>query len=51
MVLTREWGMRPGSPPTAQEHRGRKMLWHGRLYENFRNDILDAIPHEVSQNG
>ena len=50
-VLTRDWGMRPGSPPTAQEHHGPKMLWHGRVYENFRNDILDAIPHEVKQNG
>jgi hypothetical protein len=50
-ILTRDWGMRPGSPPTAQEHHGRKMLWHGRVYENFRNDILDAIPHEVKQNG
>jgi len=27
------------------------MLWHGRVYENFRNDVLDAIPHEVKQNG
>jgi hypothetical protein len=50
-VLTRDLGMRPGSPPTAQEHHGPKMLWHGRLYENFRNDILDAIPHQVKQNG
>jgi hypothetical protein len=50
-ALTRDLGMRPGSPPTAQQHRGRKMLWHGRLFENFRNDILDAIPHEVRQNG
>ena len=25
--------------------------WHGRLYENFRNDALDAIPHEVRQAG
>ena len=49
-VLTRDLGMRPESPPTAQHH-GPKMLWHGRLYENFRNDILDAIPHEVRQNG
>jgi len=24
--------------------------WHGRLYENFRNDFLDAVPHEVVQN-
>jgi hypothetical protein len=50
-VLTRDLGMRPGSPPTVQEHHGPKMLWHGRVYENFRNDILDAIPHEVRQNG
>ena len=34
-VLTRDWGMRPGSPPAAQEHHGPKMLWHGRVYENF----------------
>src|ERR1039458_1382650 len=27
------------------------MVWHGRVYENFRNDVLDAIPHEVKQNG
>lgn len=23
--------------------------WHGRLYENFRNNALDAIPHEIVQ--
>ncbi|MGH9593968.1 MAG: hypothetical protein ACRD5L_12820, partial [Bryobacteraceae bacterium] len=50
-VLTRSQGMRSDSPATAQEHAGPKMLWHGRLYENFRNDFLDAIPHEVRQNG
>ncbi len=27
------------------------MLWHGRVFENFRNDALDAIPHQVKQNG
>lgn len=50
-ALTREWGMRPDSPPVARVQRGSRMLWHGRIYENFRNDILDAIPHEVKQNG
>ncbi len=50
-TLTHDWGMRPDSPPTAQQQRGRNWLWHGRLYENFRNDVLDAIPHEVKQNG
>jgi hypothetical protein len=50
-VLTRDLGMRPGSPATAQKNHGPKMLWHGRVYENLRNDILDAIPHQVRQNG
>jgi hypothetical protein len=50
-VLTNKWGMRPGSPPSAQKHFGPRMRWHGRIYEYFRNDMLDAIPHEVKQNG
>jgi len=50
-VLTRDLGMRPDSPVAAQKHHGRKMLWHGRVFENFRNDVLDAIPHQVKQNG
>lgn len=49
-VLTREQGMRPDSP-LAVSKAGPKLLWHGRVYENFRNDILDAVPHEVTQNG
>lgn len=49
-VLTRDWGLRDDSPATAAKGRPR-MLWHGRLYENFRNDMLDAVPHEVTQNG
>ena len=48
-ALTGEWGMRPDSPPATQKT-GPKLLWHGRVYENFRNDILDAVPHEVTQN-
>jgi hypothetical protein len=50
-IQTRELGMRSDSAPVAQTHTRPKMLWHGRLYENFRNDALDAIPHEVKQNG
>lgn len=50
-TLTRDLGMRPESPPNAQEQHGPKMRWHGRLFENFRNDVLDAIPHQVKQNG
>ncbi len=50
-TLTRTLGMRPESPPGAQEKHRSRMLWHGRVFENFRNDVLDAIPHEVRQNG
>jgi hypothetical protein len=50
-TLTYDMGMRANSPPSAKRRVGRKLLWHGRVYENFRNDILDAIPHEVRQNG
>jgi hypothetical protein len=49
--LTREWGLRPESPPALQQSHGTKWPWHGRLYENLRNDFLDAIPHQVKQNG
>ena len=27
------------------------LRWHGRLFENFRNNFLDAVPHEVRQRG
>ena len=23
--------------------------WHGRIFENFRNDFLDAVPHQIVQ--
>ncbi|HZO99215.1 MAG TPA: hypothetical protein VFD30_02875 [Terriglobia bacterium] len=49
-VLTRDLGMRPESPPATKQQLRHKLLWHGRVYENFRNDVLDAIPHEVIQN-
>jgi hypothetical protein len=48
---TRELGLRPDSPAGTRVQTGPKMLWHGRLYENFRNDILDAVPHEIRQVG
>ncbi len=50
-VLTYKWGMRPNSPASARRRFGPKLRWHGRVFEYFRNDILDAIPHQVKQNG
>lgn len=47
---TRNLGLRADSPPKAGHHSPLKS-WHGRLFENFRNDALDAVPHEIRQNG
>ncbi len=48
-TLTREWGLRTDSPRRAKSPAGGRAKYHGRLYENFRNDFLDAIPHEIRQ--
>ena len=44
-------GIRPLSGDLALTPRGAKPSWHGRIFENFRNDALDAIPHEIRQGG
>ena len=46
---TRALGMRQDS--AAARRTVRRPEWHGRLFENFRNDALDAIPHEIRQRG
>jgi hypothetical protein len=50
-VQTRNLGIRPDSPQRAARRRSTLLDWHGRLYENFRNDALDAVPHEIRQRG
>ncbi len=47
---TRNLGLRADSPRTARKT-GTAARWHGRLYENLRNDFLDAVPHEIAQRG
>jgi len=49
-AVTRNLGLRADSPPKAGRHSPLRN-WHGRLFENFRNDALDAVPHEIRQNG
>ncbi|MBM3813377.1 MAG: hypothetical protein FJW20_17270 [Acidimicrobiia bacterium] len=50
-ALTQNMGLRADSPRRRAEN-GRKLpQWHGRLFENFRNNWLDAVPHEVVQRG
>ncbi|MBM3776106.1 MAG: hypothetical protein FJW37_13235, partial [Acidobacteria bacterium] len=50
-IQTRNLGLRADSPAgkTAAQRPGRE--WHGRIYHNFRNDFLDAVPHEIVQRG
>jgi hypothetical protein len=49
--ITRELGLRADSPRRRGPNGGPKSAWHGRVFENFRNDILDALPHEARQRG
>ncbi|MEZ5353946.1 MAG: hypothetical protein R2762_15010 [Bryobacteraceae bacterium] len=49
-IQTRNLGLRADSPRAARKTRS-SPRWHGRLYENLRNDFLDAIPHEIAQRG
>ncbi len=49
-VQTRALGLRADS--TAQSKTAKTTsTWHGRVFENFRNNFLDAVPHEIVQRG
>jgi hypothetical protein len=50
-IQTASLGLRADSPAVAAKTPSPLREWHGRLYENFRNDFLDAVPHEIVQNG
>ena len=46
--------LRPGQQLEGQapsRSRSRTSSWHGRVFEYIRNDVLDAVPHEVVQRG
>ncbi len=52
--ITTQANLRPGQQtdqPVAVASGSRAHSWHGRVFEYFRNDILDAVPHEVVQRG
>lgn len=48
---SRNLGLRPDSPAKRAGRNSLGSKFHGRLYENFRNDFLDAVPHELVQRG
>jgi hypothetical protein len=51
-IQTRDLGLREDSSPAvkAAAKSGQQKI-HGRFFENFRNDFLDAVPHEIAQRG
>ncbi len=51
-IQTRDLGLREDSSPAVKAAaKGSQQKIHGRFFENFRNDILDAVPHEIVQRG
>ena len=50
-AATRALGYRADSPKKSSGTGVKLSSFHGRFYENFRNDSLDAVPHEIAQNG
>ncbi|MCU0226317.1 MAG: hypothetical protein MUF01_01650 [Bryobacterales bacterium] len=50
-TATRERGLRSDSTKAFQAGGGRLPQYHGRLTYNIRNDLFDAIPHQIRQRG
>ena len=50
-IQTANLGLRSDSPAKSAPRQSLLRDWHGRLYENFRNDFMDAVPHEIAQRG
>lgn len=50
-TITRARGLRKDSPKPFQAGGGKLPQYHGRLTYNLRNDVFDAIPHQIRQRG
>jgi hypothetical protein len=50
-LITGELGLRQETASGKNQRARTRPEWHGRIFENFRNDLLDAVPHEVVQRG
>lgn len=50
-ALSRNMGLRADSPRRARTSGANRPAYRGRLTHNFRNDFLDATPHDVRQRG
>ena len=50
-LQTANLGLRAGNQANSAPAHSLLRDWHGRLYENFRNDFIDAVPHQIVQRG
>lgn len=50
-IQTRNLGLRADSPDSTRRRAANRPKYRGRFFENFRNDFLDATPHELRQRG
>ncbi len=50
-IQTKNLGLRADSPRSARKQGNVLSQFHGRVFENWRNDVLDAVPHEIVQRG
>lgn len=50
-VQSQALGLRSGAARGSPGNTATRRRWHGRIFENFRNDLLDAVPHEIVQRG
>src|SRR6476661_5063276 len=50
-IQTTNLGLRGDAAAKSVHKQSAILEWHGRLYENLRNDFLDAVPHEIRQRG
>jgi hypothetical protein len=50
-IQTTNLGLRGDAAAKSIHKQSPFVEWHGRLYENLRNDFLDAVPHEIRQRG
>jgi len=50
-IQTANLGLRAGNQANSAPAHSLLRDWHGRLYENFRNDFIDAVPHQIVQRG
>lgn len=50
-VQSRALGLREDAAGRKRRNGSAKPAWHGRIFENLRNDLFDAVPHEITQGG